>query len=416
MSKTFDLVVRNAYLAEPNKIMDIAISGEKIVRISKKVEGKGEEEIDARGNFVSPGFIDSHMHMDKALTATGERVPKYNELSYDRDRCIKWGLEFYGSASAKDVERNVLELAQMAVVNGTLYIRTHVDVDRVALTKATEGVIAAREKLKDLVDIQIVAFAQSGFLCDPKSENLVKKCIDMGADLIGGLDPASLNNNIEGTFDTWFKIARDCDVDIDSHIMDRSTLGLYTLDRLSAKTIEYGYIGKVTASHSYSLADASGQDLNYLIPKFKKAGLRFVTCYTSTFPSMPVKRLLKDGVNMALASDNVRDFWIIQGNADLLQGALVNSFKLSLFDQENMMSTNEGLYLLWKMITEEGAKVLGIEKDYGIEEGKKADIIIFDAPSPQWAIITQAKKLYVIKNGKVVAMNGEILPAFKKSL
>lgn len=408
MTEKFDLVLRNAYLAERDKIVDIAISGEKIVKISKKVEGKGEREIDAEGNLVSPGFVDSHMHMDKSLIATGERVPKYNELPYDKERCMKWCLEYHKTASVKEMEQHVLELAQMAVANGTLYIRTHADVDRLARTKGVEGVMAARNKLKDLVNIQIVAFAESGFLRDRESEHWVKKCIDMGADLIGNRDPASVNDDIERELDTWFRIAKAHDVGIDSHVSDLGTLGLYTLNRLAAKTIENGYIGKVTASHSFSLADASEQDLSRAIPKFKEAKLKFVTCYTNMRPTMPVKRLLTDGVTISLASDNVRDIWTPHGNADLLQGALVASFKLQ-------MTTNQDLGLLWKMITTEGAKALGVERKYGIKEGNMADVIIFDVPSPQWAIITQAKRLYVIKNGKVVAMNGKILPAFKKS-
>ncbi len=412
MSRTFDLVIKDAYLAERDEIVDIAVSGEKIVKISKKLEGKGEEEIDAKGNLVSPGFVDSHMHMDKALTAVGGRVPKYimrSELVPEKEKSIALGLEYYKTASVKEIEQHVLELAQMAVANGTLYIRTHADVDKVARTKAVEGVIAARNKLKNLVDIQIVAFAQSGLLRDRESEQWVKKCISMGADLIGDLDPASVNNNIEETLDTWFRIARDHGVGIDSHIMDPGTLGIYTLDCLAAKTIENGYIGKVTASHAFSLADISEQDLSRAMPEFKEAGLKIVTCYPSTLPTMPVKKLLMDGVNIALASDNVRDFWIVHGNADLLQGALINSLKLRMW-------TNQDLNLLWRMITNEGAKVLGIERDYGIKEGNRADMVIFDALSPQWAIITQAKRSYVIKNGKVVARNGEILPAFKKYL
>ena len=122
---------------------------------------------------------------------------------------------------------------------------------------------------------------------------------------------------------------------------------------------------------------------------------------------MPVMRLLTEGLTISLGSDNVRDFWIIHGNADLVQGALVNSIKL-------WMWTNHDLDLLWRMITCEGAKVLGIERDYGIKEGNKADIVIFDAPSTQWAIITQAKRLHVIKNGKIVATNGQVLPVFEK--
>jgi len=94
-------------------------------------------------------------------------------------------------------------------------------------------------------------------------------------------------------------------------------------------------------------------------------------------------------------------------NGDMVQGALIETQRWDL-------TTNLDMDLIWKMITFEGAKVLGIEKDYGIQEGKTANLVILDALSPQWAIIQQAKKLYVIKNGKVIVKDGVILPEFKK--
>jgi cytosine/adenosine deaminase-related metal-dependent hydrolase len=403
----FSLVIRNAYLRELNGIYDIGISGDKIVKISEQIMEKGEKEIDAKQNFVSPGFIDSHTHMDKSLTGEGERLPKYNESSYVRDNSIIAGLEYYKNATIEEIKSQVIRHAYMQVANGTLYTRTHVDVDKIARTKAIKGVISAREELKDLIDIQIVAFAQSGFLPDPDSEPLVREAIDMGADIVGSLDPATCEYNIEKSLDLLFKIAKDYNVDIDDHVMDPGTLGIYSLKRFAQKTLENNYKRRVTASHSFSLADAPESWLDEAIPTFQESGLNFVTCYSSSPHTFPTKKLFKAGIPLGCGSDNIRDFWIAFGNGDMVQGALIETQRWDL-------TTNLDMDLIWKMITFEGAKVLGIEKDYGIQEGKTANLVILDALSPQWAIIQQAKKLYVIKNGKVIVKDGVILPEFKK--
>jgi cytosine/adenosine deaminase-related metal-dependent hydrolase len=408
----FDLIIRQAYIRKQDKILDIGVVKDRIAKISEHIEAKAEEEINANGKFISPGFIDPHTHMDKSMTCTGDRFPKYNDSRDTEHResikkRIEAGLKYYSEATIEEVKSHTIQHAYMCIKNGTLFVRTFVDVDKVARLKAIEGVLAARDELRDLIDIKVVAMAQSGFLNDRESEPLVRKAIEMGAELVGSLDPATCEGNIEEALDLLFKIAKDYNVGIDNHIMDIGTLGLYTLERQAKKTIENDYIGRVTASHSFCLGDAPVGWIDRAIPKFKEADMRFVTCYKSSPYKMPVKKLLSAGITVAIASDNVRDFWRAYGNADLVQGALIEMHRLE-------MNTNPDLDLLWNMITTEGAKVLGVEKDYGIEEGKKADLVILDALSPQWAIIDQAKKLYVIKNGKIIVKNEEILPKFKK--
>ncbi|MGA2460331.1 MAG: amidohydrolase family protein [Candidatus Bathyarchaeia archaeon] len=406
---TLDLIIRNAYLRTPDGVFDIGIAGDRIEQIRKKVAERGETELDAAGNLVSPGFVDCHTHMDKCLTATGGRFPKYNESRTDivdsvsaRDECIRIGLQYFESATIEEIKKHVLEHAYMQISNGTLWTRTHVDVDSIARTKAVEAVLAAREELHGLIDIQIVAFAQSGLLRDKGSQGLVEKALEMGADALGTVDPATCDNNIECSLDLAFKIAKNYDVDIDHHIMDSGALGIYTLQRLAEKTIRNDYKGRVTASHSYCLSDAPKALFDQVVRLLRQAELKFVTCYSSSPAAMPVKRLLDLGIQMGIGSDNVRDFWIAGGSCDMLQGALIET-------QRWEMPTNQDMDLIWRMITIEGAKVLGIEDQYGIEVGKKADLVVLDAPSPQWATIAQAKKSYVVKNGRVVAREGHVV-------
>lgn len=403
--KDFTLVIRNAYLRELDTVSDIGIRGDRIQAISRDISGKGESEIDAEGRFVSPSFVDSHTHMDKTLAAVGERFPKYADSPYARDDCIRIGLEYYKTVTLEEIKKHAIQHALMQIANGTLHTRTHVDVDKVARTTGVQAIISARNDLQDLIDIQVVAFAQSGFLPDPESEALVRKAVEMGSDLVGSLDPATREDNIEHSLDLTFKIATDYNVDIDDHIMDVGTLGIYTLRRLAEKALTYNCKGRVTASHSYALGNAPPNWIDGSVPLFKESGLKFVTCYSSSPSTYPIEKLFGAGIPIGCGSDNIRDFWVPFGSGDMVQGALIETQRLNL-------RTNADLDKVWDMITIEGAKVLGIEKDYGIGVGKKADLVILDALSPQWAIIEQAKKHYVIKNGKVIAKSGEILPEF----
>jgi len=406
MSKDFDLIIRNAYLSEKDSVYDIGIVGDRIIKIEAKIEGTVKDEIDAKGNLVSPGFVDAHTHMDKSFTSTGERLPKFWSRPYTRDAsidaAIEDGLKYYKNATHEEIKRHVIEHAHMQVLHGTLYTRTHVDVDSVAKTKAVEAVLEAKEELKDLIDIQVVAFAQSGFFVDLESESLIRKSLDMGCDLVGGVDPATRENNVEGSLDLCFKLAKEYDVDIDYHIHDIGTVGVYSINRLAQKTIENGYKGRVTTSHAWCFADAPSEWLDEAIPLYKDSGMKFVTCFSSTPPTMPVIKLLEAGINLGCASDNIRDFWVPFGNGDMVQGALIETQRLEL-------KTNRDLGLIWKMITSEGARVLGIEKNYGIEVGKKADLVVLNSLSPQWAIIDQAKRLCVIKNGRIIVKDEVIV-------
>lgn len=411
---THDLVVRNAYEYGRDAVVDVAVDGSTIAAVEPELPGRGETEIDADGNLISPGFVDAHVHLDQALTATGERFPKHNDDPFEKDRCIGLSADYFASATVEEIEANALAAAELAVASGTLHVRTHAYVDEATGTKSIEALLSARDRLEGLLDLQIVAFPQRGFVGDPASFEHAREGLRMGADLVGGIDPASVNGDVERSIDAWFDLATEFDVDVDAHLHDPGSLGMYTLDRLAAKTVEHGYEGRVTASHCFALADAAragenarfaAGDLDRAIERFARARLQFVTCYPSTHPGMPICRFQEEGLAMAHGTDEVRDLWVAHGNADSLQGALIESLKL---DTSYSYARNAGLDSLWRLITTEGASVLGLD-DYGIEVGHPADFLVHESRSPQWAILTQSSLSHVVKGGRVVARHGSIV-------
>jgi cytosine/adenosine deaminase-related metal-dependent hydrolase len=131
---------------------------------------------------------------------------------------------------------------------------------------------------------------------------------------------------------------------------------------------------------------------------------------------MPYRELATEGVTVGQGTDNDRDYVILHGTADQLEGAMVQANKLLVDNRSTpeyrWYASNSGLQLLWRMITSESAALVG-NTQYGIAEGVPADLVVFDRPSPEWAIATQATKRYVIKNGNIVAQDGEILPEYR---
>lgn len=425
MTAGYDLVVRDGYLYGEDAVADIAVSDGQIVAIESSIGGAGEEEIDADGDLVGPGFVDGHVHLDKALSAAGGRFPKLNDGGSDFSSSGGgFGAEYQREATKEEIERNAIEVGRRAVANGTLHMRTHVNVGEEVGTKLVEAILSAREELDGLLDLQVVPLPGEGV--HGPAEELLRESLDMGADVVGGTDPATRSRDTDATIETWFEVARDHDAEVDPHIQHPGTLGVHVLNRLAEKTEKYEYGGRVTASHSYCLAEMHGREYNadapgftpaelkafregghdVALPRYADVGMKFVTCHPSSRPGMPLHELSELDVPVGWGSDNIQDWVIRHAQPDALRGALVNAFKLDY--NLYTYATNQGLDLLWRLCTSGGAEVLGID-GYGIEEGAPADLVVFDEPSPQWAIIDQATRRYVIKGGDVVARDGEVV-------
>jgi len=410
-----DVVIRNGYEHERGAVVDVAVRDGTIAEVEGTVAGDGAREIDAGGDLVSPGLVDCHVHLDQALTADGERFPRHNDDPFDKERCIGLSADYFAGVTVDEIAETAVEVAGTFATNGTTALRTHAYVDSTVGTRIVEGILEARDRLDGVVDLQVVAFPQRGYVGDPGTADHVREALATGADLVGGIDPATVNGDIARSIEAWFDVATDADADIDAHVHDGGSLGMYTLTKLADATIDHGYEGRVTASHAFALADtadaaddprAAGTTVAGAIDRFAEAGLKFVTCYPSTRPGHPVKRFHEAGLPMAHGSDEVRDMWVAHGNADVLEGALVESFKLST---DYAYATNPGLDALWRTLTTDAGRVLGID-GYGIREGTPADLIVWDRPSPQWAIIRQANRSHVLKDGRVIAEDGALVP------
>jgi len=403
-----DIVIRNGYIDKQDAVVDIAIDDGKIQNIAPKIDRNGSIELMAHENLISPGLVDAHVHLDMSRSAYSGRHPRNNDAPLDMDVALEKSASYFANSSFEDIQSNIQTVGKEAIANGVLHIRTHAYVDSQVEEDIVKWVLDARNQLRHLLDVEVVAFPQQGILRDEGSETAMRSALKAGADLAGGLDPFTLNGDRRDTIATWLDIANDYDVDLDVHIHERETTGMVTLEQLASQTIEAGYEGRVTASHAFALADAAAAEttdlanrLSTAIERFRDAAMDFITCYQSTPVGMPIREFHETGLNMAHGTDQVHDLWGAHGNLDALEAMLVESLKLKSY------STNQGLQTLWELITTHGASVLGIE-GYGLKIGTPADLVVHTTSSPQWAILENDTPAYVVKDGTVIAEDGVV--------
>jgi len=405
-----DLLIRNAKIIGQKGLKDIDIEAGKIVKIGK-IRKRARKTIDAKGMLASPAFIDPHIHLDKVLIADDLRpnvsgtLREAIELIWERKR----------KYTVADIKRRAGEVIRMAALNGTTRMRTHVDVDTIGGLMPLKGLLATRKVFKGLIDIQIVAFPQEGIIRDPGTEELMRKAMELGADLVGGM-PHHERSHEEAKrhIDIAFDIAGEFDADIDMHVDETDDPNSRSLEYLAEKTIAEGYQGRVTAGHTCALAAYPDDYAREVIRKVKLADINMITNPATNLviqgrgDRQPIRRgitrvkeLLAAGVNVTFGQDCVDDAFYPFGHADMLEVALITAHAAQL-------TTPAEIETVFRMMTTNAARTLGVLDDYGIAVGKRADIVILDAESPKDAIRRQVDRHYVIKGGRVIAESSSL--------
>jgi hypothetical protein len=252
----YDLVVRDARIQGRDALSDIAVHDGEIAAIGE-VESTEERELDAAGWLAFPGFVDCHVHMDKAFATLGADVPRYNDVPFSFERVVAAAEEYFDETSTAALTRRAASNAIWALERGTLWIRSHATVGTGHGTAGVEAVVRAKELLRDLVDVEVVAYSETDVLSETTRKEL-ERSVELGADLIGGMDPATTDSDVAAGVDRLFELASRLDVGVDSHIHEPGVTGLETLEEIVDATRAYGYQGRTAVSHGYALAEADG--------------------------------------------------------------------------------------------------------------------------------------------------------------
>lgn len=418
MATAYDVLVRGAYLHGRDGVFDIGIRDGEVTAVESSLDDSADRQIDADGNLVSPGFVDCHKHLDRGLAATGDRRPVGNAEPMAHRPYLDLFDDYYRDISHEELVDRIVENVRMAVAAGTTRIRSHVTVDHSIGTGTMDACLDAAERTADVVDLEFVVTAND--FSDEGSVAAVRDAIESApADipvLVGGSDGGLGVRERARALECWFDIAAEYDVGVDTHVTARGSLGAETLETVAALAQERDYEGRVTVVHAYALAMLPDWRLAEVAEALAAAEVNVVTCFNSTRSSMPVRELVEAGVRLAHGTDNDRDFVVPHGDADSLDAARILSFKLNYGPdvrrptrEYRWYDTNRALALLWDLVTTRGATALGVD-DYGIKEGTAANLVVLDAPSPEWAIIDRATRTHVLKDGRIVARDGAVIP------
>ncbi|SEM66931.1 amidohydrolase family protein [Bradyrhizobium sp. OK095] len=378
----------------------IAVKAGRIAAITPANElPAGAETVDLNNALVVPGFVEGHIHLDTSFYGDAWRPHKPCTNGFDVHERVAFQAQNLAEAAPMDVRaRNQLDLC---IAHGTTQMRSHVMVDGSVGLKSLETILRVREEYKGLIDIQLVAFPQSGILASPGTPQLLDEAIGLGADLVGGLDPASFDRDVEKHLDIVFGVASKHGVDVDIHLHDMGTLGAFEIEQIAARTRTLGMEGRVAISHAYGLGDISADYLKKIAEILARSGVAIMTNAPGARPFPPILALRNAGVTVFSGNDNIRDSWWPYGDGDMLRRATTLGYRSGF-------NIDEELRAAFDVVTAAGAKALRLE-GYGLRVGAKADFVTLDAEHVPEAVVAVPQGRAVYKGGRLVASNGKIV-------
>ena len=276
---------------------------------------EAETQMDGKGLLLLPSLVEKHCHLDKTLFGEKWRPVKKVTSIFERFEMEKSILPHLNTTTQERAER----LLDTYVQNGVTHVRTHVDIyPEVGLTNLEE-VIKAIQTFEHKLDVEIVAFPQHGLLKDETIELLRKALAYNQVRYIGGVDPASVDGDIEKSLQTMVQLAKEFQVGIDLHLHDADYLGTFTMKRLAQLVIEADLQQNVFISHAFGLADIPPKQLKETTDWLAKAGITIITSVPINRPFPPVAFLEEQGVKVLVGCDNIFDLWSPFGNGDLIE-------------------------------------------------------------------------------------------------
>ncbi|PIU84186.1 MAG: cytosine deaminase [Elusimicrobia bacterium CG06_land_8_20_14_3_00_38_11] len=397
-----DLLIQNAKLRGREGLTEIAITGSKIEKISKKCSGKAKTTIDAQGHLVTESYCNAHLHLCKVWTLQmmDEKALKdYHGSDMGKAMtAIELAARVKENYDEKWIIKNVRKAVELAARYGNLHIRAFVDVDTKARLEGIKAVIKAREEYKKIVDIQVVAFPQDGVVREPGAEKLIIQAMDMGADIVGGIPWIEYTEEDERIhIQKMVAIAKKYNKDVSMLVDDAGDATLKTLEMLATETIKVGWHGRVLAQHARAMCLYPKPYFQKVAALLKKAKMGVVIDPHTGPLHARVRELLEEGVLVCLGQDDISDAYYPYGRNNMLEIAFLASHLL-------WMTTATEMETLYDMITVNAAKAMNI-KNFGLKEGNYANLVILDVNNIVDALRYHEAPRYVISRGKIIAEN-----------
>ena len=396
------MILANARLPEGG-FADLEIAGGLIAALH--APGSADpagERIDLAGALVLPALVDGHIHLDKTHWGA-PRLPHVEGRGV-RERIAAERVERH--RVALPIEARAAALIRALIANGTTRARSHVDIDNDVGLANLEAVLRVRDAFRDWIDIQLVAFPQSGVTTEKGAPDLIAAALSAGADLVGGLDPAGFDGDVKSQLDIVFGLAERFGKGIDIHLHDSGKTGAAELRDIAERTIAAGMQGRVAVSHAFALGSIVPDVFAETADTLARAEVAIMTSCPPSAPVPPVGRLRARGVTLFAGSDNIRDCWSPYGNGDMLDRA-------AIIAERHAMFTDRELEHAFALATSEADKALGGPRR-GLRAGTVADLVVVAAASVADTVINRPPRSLVLRAGRIAAENGVVAAALQE--
>ena len=395
-----DLILRNALIAggESEPPVDIGIEDGRIAAVEAGLAAEGEE-IDVGRRLVSPGFIETHIHLDKSCLL-------------DRCRSVQGTLEEAISEVAKakqnfqpeDVRERAVRTLEKCILQGTTHMRTHLEVDPVVGLRSLEGIQPLIDEYRWAIDLEICVFPQEGLLNNPGTDELMVESLKRGCQVVGGAPYT--DSDPPGQIDRLFEMAREFDVDVDMHLDFGNTPEGMTIEHVCNRTEEYGWGGRVTVGHMTQMSTLEVPEFERITRRLADVGVAVTVLPSTDLYLMgrhqdhnvlrgvvPIHKMLRHGINCNLSSNNVLNPFTPFGDCSLIRMA-------NLYANICQVGQIDDTIECFDMVTRRSAELLNLD-DYGIEVGRSADLVVIDNKDRQGAVAELSQPLIGIKRGHV---------------
>ena len=396
-----NLLIRNARL-HSDTVVDIAIDKGLIVKLEPNIPEKSGQEIDAKENLVLPAFVNGQLHSCKVFWRRGLSKLSKNVQALPRFEAAHYVKQNY---TVEDVVGRVDDVMRLAILNGTCAIRLFADVDEDSGLVALKGLLEIKKKYSHILTVQVAAFPQDGVF-GGQTKILMREAFELGADVVAGIPWIEKTNEAKKAHaEMCFELAKEFDKPLHIVCDDTADKDSKTLETITRQTLLYGFEGRVAVTQCASLAFQDDAYAKEMIGLLKDAGITVfsnshVSLITTEVEQEPrprgitrIQELLKVGVPVACAQDDIDNWYYPFGQNDMLEVAqfMAHSGGFPWGDYKGVLP----------MVTDIPARVLGLE--YGLEVGKPANLVLLNANNWHEALQFQADKRVVILRGRVVA-------------
>ncbi|MHC8350337.1 amidohydrolase family protein [Pseudomonas sp. RT4P38] len=353
-------------------------------------------DIDGLNQLLTPALVESHVHLDKTLWGQPWRPnsagPTLKDYIANERRVLR-------EVQAPIAQRAGV-LLENCIARGSLTMRCHVDIDPEFGLRHVEAIQQLRESYRDLIDLQLVVFPQTGLISRPGTAELMREAMVLGVENVGGLDPCGIDNDPIAQLDFVFKLASEFERGVDIHLHDKGELGLWQIALIADYTERFGRQGRVMISHAYCLGMLPWSQVKPVAERLAALNISLMSSAPADCAVPPFLALREAGVNVCLGSDGIRDAWSPMGNGDMLERAMLLAFRFDLNKDDELAAAFEAA-------TVNGARALGCE-GYGVEIGQPADFLLMPVQTLGEAVVSRPVR-QVYRGGELIASGGQLL-------